>query len=144
MRLDAVIGACSIAAIAASVSAADLRLQLGERAGVDDHLLHRGDLVVVEVGGADTVEHGSLRRRRRGDGAGQQRRGLALAEIAADRLAGDLLVAERAHHVVAHLERVAERQAVGAERGQQLGGASGAASTAPRCSGRSTVYLPLL
>jgi len=35
--------------------------------------------------------------------------GFALAQIDADRLAGGALVAERAHHVVAHLERVAER-----------------------------------
>ena len=73
-------------------------------------------------------------RRRRARWRWRARRGLALAEVVADRLAGERGVAEHAEHVVAELERVAERQAVGRERGQQLGRA-GAASAAPRCSG---------
>ncbi len=44
------------------------------------------------------------------------------------------LVAERAHHVVAHLERVAERQAVGAEAGEERASA-GRARRAPRRGG---------
>ena len=59
------------------------------------------------------------------DGARHQRRRLALAQVAADRLAGDGRVAERTHHVVAHLERIAQRQAVRAERRQQLVGTLG-------------------
>ena len=52
-------------------------------------------------------------------------------------------VTEGTHHVVAHLERVAEREPVRAQlREQFVGACSDAASTAPRCSGRSIVYLP--
>ena len=114
------IGACSIAATAASVRARDVVLELGERAGVDDHLLDAGDTVTVEAGSADAGQHGELLGVRTPDRAGEQRRRLALAEVVADRLAGEALVAERAHHVVAHLERVAERQAVRAERREQF------------------------
>ena len=92
---------------------------------------------------ADEVQDRSLRAIGPGDGSGEQRRRLALDEVAAHRLARDGGVAERAHHVVAHLEGVAERQAVGAQlRAAGRRPDSGAASTAPRCSGRSIVYLP--
>ena len=50
-----------------------------------------------------------------------ERRRLALAQVVADRLAGDLGVAERAEDVVAELERLAQRQADGRERGRELG-----------------------
>ena len=71
--------------------------------------------------------HRRARRRRRGRApplagvggrhrAGQQRRRLPLAQVVADGLAGHGAVAERADDVVAHLEGVAERQPVGAER----------------------------
>ena len=63
-----------------------------------------------EIGGAEAREQlavgGVGARERERD----QRRGLALAQIVADRLAGDLGVAERAEHVVAQLERLPERQ----------------------------------
>ena len=75
-------------------------------------------------------------------GQRQEGRGLALAEVVTDRLAGHRLVAEGAEHVVAELEGVAEGQAVGRQRRQQLAARAGAARRAPRCSGRSTVYLP--
>ena len=56
-----------------------------------------------------SVQHVALGVVGGGDGAGQQRRRLALAQVVADRLAGDGRVAEGADHVVAHLEGVAER-----------------------------------
>ena len=88
-RLSAVIGALLDRRDRRIGERRDLPLQRGQRAGVDDHLLHRGDVAVVEIRGADLVEHRSLRGRRRGDGASQQWRRLALAEVATDRLAGD-------------------------------------------------------
>jgi hypothetical protein len=54
----------------------------------------------------------AARRRNR---PGQQRGGFALAQVAADGLAGERLVTEGSHDVVAHLERIAERQPVSAE-----------------------------
>ena len=59
----------------------------------------------LAVGGA-----GALERER------DQGRRLALPEVVADRLAGDLRVAERAQDVVAELERVAEREPDRGER----------------------------
>ena len=68
---------------------------------------------------------------------------LALAQVVAGRLAGLGRVAEHAEHVVAQLERLAERQAVRAVDAG-AGRAPAPASAAPRCSGRSTVYFALL
>ena len=85
------------------------------------HLLDGRDLGGGEVGAAD------LRRGRSasaavgvGGGDGEQRGGLALAEVVADGLAGDGLVAEGAEQVVAELERLAERVAVGGQRRLQV------------------------
>ena len=64
-----------------------MRSSSAERAGVDDDLLDPDDLVGVEIGGTDAVEHDTLRAVGRGDGAGEQWRRLALAQVTADRLA---------------------------------------------------------
>ena len=89
------------------------------------------------------MEHFGLRVGRASGRSCQERRRLAFDQIATHGFAGHGLVAEGAHHVVAHLERVAERQPVRTEVG---GGVPRLvrerASTAPRCSGRSIVYLP--
>ena len=56
----------------------------------------------------------------------EHRRRLALAQVVADGLAREGgLVAERAEHVVAELEGIAEGKAVGGERGRELAEASG-------------------
>ena len=56
----------------------------------------------------------------RGGRGGEQRGELALAQVVADRLAGDGLGAEHAEQVVAQLERLAEREPERAERRLQL------------------------
>ena len=85
-----------------------------------------GDLVVVEARRPDALEHVAARPASASShGPRQQRRRLALAQVVADRLAGERRVAEGADDVVAHLEGVAERQAVAAQPGQQLGPALG-------------------
>ena len=76
---------------------------------------------------------------------GDQHGALALAQVVAGRLAGLVRVAEDAEDVVAQLERLAERQAVRREPGQQLGAARRPAPpraaagarpcTSPSCSG---------
>ena len=70
------------------------------------------DLGVAQPVAADARQHPTLGVVGQLDGAGEQRRRLALAQVVADRLAGDRRVAERADDVVAHLERVTERQPV--------------------------------
>ena len=109
----------------------------------------RGDLVVGEVGRADPVEQRRRRRRRRpaAAAASEQRRRLALAQVVADRLAGDRCVAEHAEEVVAQLERLAERQADGGERvgssssgarrARRRGAAAARRCTCPTCTARS-------
>ena len=76
---------------------------------------------------------------RAASGQRDQHRALALGEVVAGRLAGDLRVAEDAEQVVAQLERLAERQP---ERGsaRRAGRGSAPARAAPTCSGRSMEY----
>ncbi len=62
----------------------------------------------------------ALRGRRRGQRAHDEHRPLALAQVVARRLAGDLRVAEDAEHVVAELERLAHGQAERARRGDRV------------------------
>ncbi len=69
-----------------------------------------------EVGIAEVTEQLAIGGVGPGERERDQRRGLAFAQIVADGLAGDLGVAERAEHVVAELERVAERKADRRER----------------------------
>ena len=94
-----------------------------------------------EVGRSELREQLAIALGRAGARDRDQRRGLALAQVVADRLAGDRALAERAEHVVAELERLAHRQSDRRER-RRPARRSGPASAAPRCSGRSTVYLP--
>ena len=98
----------------------DVGLDLGEGAGVEDHLLDLRHLVVAESRCTDPGEHVELGRLGHRHRSRQQRRRLALTQVVADWLAGDRRVAEGADHVVAQLEGVAERNAVGAEARQQL------------------------
>ena len=58
-------------------------------AGVDEHLLDALDLVGGQVGVADASRTARWAGVGPGDGDGQQGRGLALAQVVADRLAGD-------------------------------------------------------
>ena len=83
----------------------------------------------------------SVTGRRRRERQREQRGRFAVADVFADGLAGDDLVAERAEQVVAELERLAQRLAVGRQR-RARSASSRPANAAPRCSGRSTVYLP--
>ena len=94
--------------------------EFGERSGVDDDLLDASDAVTVETRRSDLGEYSELRSVGSANCPGEQRRGLALAKVTADRLAREALLAERAHHVVAHLEGIAQRQSVGAECREQL------------------------
>jgi hypothetical protein len=74
--------------------------------------LNAGDVVVAHVGSADSVEHGALRCAGRRDGHCHHRGGLALAKVAAHRFPRNCRVTEGTHHVIAHLEGVAEWQTV--------------------------------
>ena len=76
-----------------------------------DIISGREEARLIYLGVPQNIKNLALRRRGGADRASQQRSRLALDEVAADRLAGGGLVAERTHHVVAHLEGVAERQA---------------------------------
>ena len=120
-----VIGASSSDVTADSVSAAMCASSSSSAPVSTITCLDAGDRVGRHVGVADEFEHRELLRRRPAGRPCQQRRRLALDEVAADGLAGDRLVAEGTHHVVAHLEGVAERQAVVAEVREQLVGALG-------------------
>ena len=66
------------------------------------------------------IEHLALFCRGERRGPSQQRCGFALPEIVADRLARERRVSERADHVVADLEGVAEWQPEHAQSGEQL------------------------
>ena len=84
----------------------------------------------------------SARARRERD----ERRRLALAQVVADRLAGDVGLAEHAEHVVAQLERLAERQPDRAtarprarragRRARRRGAAAARRCTCPTCTSR--------
>ena len=112
----------------------------GERAGVAEHVLDGSDARVVDVGVAPRwredlalVGVGHVER------AGHQQGPLALADVVTARLAGDVLLTEDPEHVVAQLERLAQRDAVGRQRTEQLLGRR-RLRAAPNCSGRSMVY----
>ncbi len=87
----------------------DATLEGGQRTCRDEHFLDRGDGGVVEFFGAHAIEHVALCCGGERRGPSQQRCRFALSEVVADRLAGERCVSERADHVVAHLEGVAER-----------------------------------
>ena len=103
--------------------------------------LQHPDLIVVEVGVAEQlVEQAAspsravfCRARR------DEHRALALAQVVAGRLAGDLGVAEDAEQVVAQLEGDAERQAELPQRGELVERAR-RRGTPPITSGDSTLY----
>jgi hypothetical protein len=120
----------------------DAQLGLGQGARVDEHLLEVGDLRIAQGGVADAVEQRGAGARRPLERHGEDRCGLALAEVVADGLARDRHVTEGAEDVVAQLERLAERVAVGGERCLELGEAPGEGGAdvqraARRCSGRT-------
>jgi hypothetical protein len=69
----------------------------------------------------------------------EEHRPLALAQVVAGRFAGELLVAEDPQDVVAQLE--ASPTGTPNADSEASRPASAPASTAPRCRGRSTVYL---
>src|ERR1700722_6315884 len=83
-----------------------------------------------QVGGAVTPgQQVGCRPRRPLAGQGIQEGGLALAQVVADRLAGELGIAEGTQDVVAELERLAQREPIPAEGRshfpQTLGGSQG-------------------
>ena len=82
------------------------------------------------------LEEGALHRRAEGEGAQHEHGALALTQVLGTVLARAVAVTEQAEHVVAHLERHAERVAVLSH------GAAAPASPAkarPSWSGRVTV-----
>jgi len=132
-----VIGACDNAAVA-SPTRVSIVIDLGDSPARDEHLLERLDLGVFEVGRADAQEQ----REPVGIGAArgdrEQRSGLSLAQVVADRLARHPLLAEHAQQVVAELERLPSGMPIALSGSRSS--VSLPASAAPRCSGRSTVY----
>ena len=111
------IGAESSAAIARPVLLVDDPLELVDRAAVADGALQHPHLVEIEVGVAEQFVDQPPRARREALARDRhEQRALALAEVVARGLAGDLGVAVDAEQVVAQLERDAERQAESAER----------------------------
>ena len=113
----------------------DASLELGEGSGLDDHLLDGLDLLERQVGSPDRARMLALGVVGAGVGHRQQRRGLALAQIVADRLARAYLVAECPEDVVTHLERVAERQAVGRQCRNELTRSLGRGEQRPEVEG---------
>ncbi len=109
----------------------DQRLDGGQRAGVHDDLAQRVDAGRVQVRVAEQAARpappgpGVAALQSRGD----QHRALALAQVVAGRLAGLRRVAEDAEHVVAQLERLAERQPVA--RSSAASSAAAAPASAP-------------
>src|SRR2546430_13261574 len=93
----------------------DAALDLVDGTGVDEQGLQSCDLGVVEVGRAQVLEPARRRPGRARRGRGDERRELALAQVVADRLAGDGGVVEDTENVVAQLEGRTERQPEGAE-----------------------------
>ena len=91
----------------------DHPLDLVDGTGVDEHVPQLGDPVGVEVGLPEQLVHqrqlvgvGGVEGERHEHGA------LALAQVVAGGLAGRRRVTEDPEHVVAQLERLAQRQAV--------------------------------
>ena len=109
----------------------DGSFQLVESTAFDHHLLDTGHLGIVERRSTDAIENGPLSRIGALVSDGEQRSRLALAEVVADRLSGDGGVSEGPHHVVAHLEGVAQGQTVTAESREEFG-------TAVRCGEHGT------
>src|SRR5256884_6866297 len=94
----------------------DAALDLVDGASVYEHGLQSCDLGVIKVGPAQVLEPARFRPGRARRSSGDERRELALAQVVADRLAGDGGVAEDTEDVVAQLEGRTERQPEGAER----------------------------
>ena len=91
-------------------------------------------------GGAErAVEERGVGGRGGVEGERDQHGALALDQVVAGGLAGGGRVAEDAEQVVAELERLAERQAVG-RSARPSSSAEAPARAAPMCSGRSMEY----
>ena len=128
--------------------AVDAPLELVERAGVDEHLLDRADLVV----GRGRARRPRRARRRAGRGPARWRCassgvGLPSRRSSPTGLPVTAVVAEHAEHVVAQLERVAERERRSRQRparsspdagrrARRRGAADARPCTCRTCSGR--------
>ena len=114
-------------------------LDLGVRAGVVDDPAQPLDVVRRQVGAQRGVELRGLGRGSGVQGEGDQDGALALDQVVAGGLAGEVRVAEDAEQVVAELERLAERQPEGAELAPVVA-SEAPARAAPTWSGRSMLY----
>src|SRR5205807_7215426 len=83
------------------------------------------DLIRGEARAPQPRHHRTLPPRRQAEGLRHQDRALALPDVAVAVLAGEARVAERAQHVVADLERLAERPAVAVQGVAQRTGRAG-------------------
>ena len=99
----------------------DLRLHAVDGAGLDEHGLQTGDLVVVEVGGAVSAQHRLGPPARSPQGGGIEHGGLPLAEVLPDRLPRHRRVAEHPEQVVPQLEGLAQRKPEGRQWLSEVG-----------------------
>src|SRR5699024_2120190 len=99
----------------------DVGLDPLQRAGVDEQPAQLVDLLLRQVRRPEPLLQAiGVGRGRPGEGPCDEHGPLALAQVVAGGLAGDLGITEDAEHVVAQLEGLTERESVAGERRQVL------------------------
>ena len=121
----------------------DGRLEVGQCSGVDDDLLHVGDVGVGEIGAADP---GRARRAGPGVAAARARASSGVGLPSRRSPPTGLPVVCSSPNAPITSSRIWNASPSGRPNALSAGASSskrsGAASAAPRCSGRSMVYLP--